>query len=264
MSVAPSPSPPRRALPPEEPTVASLLALFRRSFGRRHLQCADARFVACELPVHADRARRLLPLGLTPSRPARATLFLVDYRRPAYSPPYLEAALLLHVRHPLGPGLHCCWIVVDDDTPMIYGRETLAYPKKMAQLRFDEAGDAVAASVERRGRTVITLHARRTAPLADPPPIFGAVTYNVGGIGQLPGVNPVWRFRLVETPREAWRVDVDLELGASPYDPIADLAAGPPEGGWMMVADIAGAAALFPVGLAGPRWLARTYAYRIH
>lgn len=252
------------ALPPEQPTVRSALGMLRRSFSRTHLQCRDARFVACDLPLHADRVRRLLPVGLRPSEPCMGTLFVVDYREPAFSPPYLEAALLLHVRTVFGRGMHCCWIVVDDDTPMIYGRETLAYPKKMATLTFEEEDDAVHATVTRRDRPLLTLEAWRAGPLDDPPPIFGAPTYNVGGIGTLLGINPIWRFSLVETPREAYHADIQLTLHDSPYDPVQPLVAGTPMRPRVMIADIAGATSFVPVGLAGPRWFARNYALRIH
>lgn len=252
------------ALPPEEPTVGSLWRLLRRSFGAEHLQCGDARFVLCEVPLHADRVRTLLPLGLRPTAPCLGTLFIVDYREPTFALPYHEAALLVHVRSLFGAGLHCCWMVVDHDTPMIYGRETLAYPKKMADLAFDEDGDTVRASVTRRGRTLLSLEGRTTEPLDEPPPIFGAVAYNVGGIGSLPGLHPIWRFRLIETVREAWRMEMDLQVEDSPYDPIGALIAGGPTDARMVVTDVAGTKTLAPVGLAGPRWLARNYALRVH
>lgn len=252
------------ALPPEEPTVGSLLRLLRRSFGATHLQCREARFVLCEVPLHADAVRALLPLGLRPAVPCLGTLFVVDYREPTFALPYREAALLIHVRSLFGAGLHCCWMVVDHDTPMIYGRETLGYPKKMAALTFEEDGDAVRATVTRRGRDLLSVEARKTTPLDAPPPIFGTTAYNVGGIGTLPGLSPIWRFRLTETIREAWQMEMHLQVEDSPYDPIHALLAGSPMNARMVVTDVAGTQTLLPVGMAGPRWLARTYALRVH
>ena len=252
------------ALPPEKPTVGGVLSLLRRSFSSTYLQCENARFIACELPLHEAAVRRLLPLGLQPTQPCLGTFFMVDYRAPSFALPYFEAALLLHVRTPFGQGMHCCWIVVNDDTPMIYGRETLAYPKKMATITFDEQDDTTHATVTRRGQLLVDLKARTGQTLSTAPPIFGAPTYNAGGLGSWMGINPIWRFRLTETFREMHAVELELTLGASPYDPIQPLQAGPPQRARKVVADIAGAASFAPVGLAGPRWFARTYALRMH
>ena len=249
-------------LPEENPTVGSLLQMLRQSFNPRFNQCEEARFVVADLPLHRDRAQEILPFGLRLADPPTGTLFVVDYRRPAFCEPYLEAAFLVHVRTVLGRGLHCCWIVVDNDTPMIYGRETLAYPKKMAELRFEETGDTVVASVRRRGVEVLSLQARRTGPLDDPDPIFGATTYNVGGIGEVLGLQPIWRFRLKERVRESYRLDLALTLRDSAFDPVARLVAGEPRQARMVIEDIAGAQTMLPVGFTGPKWLARTFYMR--
>lgn len=249
-------------LPEEDPTIRSLLRFLRRSFSSRINQCENARFVVAELPLDRREASAVLPLALKLDDPPTGTFFMVDYRKPAYSEPYLEAAMLVHVRTLLGPGMHCCWIVVDNDTPMIYGRETLAYPKKMAQMEFEETEDVVTAGVRRREIDLVRLEARKTQPIRDPAPVFGAVTYNVGGIGEMLGIQPIWRFRLQERFVEAHALEMNLTLTDSAFDPIARLIAGPPVSARFAVADIAGVQSILPIGLAGPRFLARTFYMR--
>lgn len=248
---------------PETTSVWSLLRTFGRAFSRRYKQCENARFLLWEVPLAAAEAQRVLPFGVRLSDPPAGTFFVVDYTRPTFTFPYHEATLLIHVRTLLGEGVHPCWMTVDDDTPMIYGRETLAYPKKMAQFTFREDGDGVATSVTRRGTELLAFSGRRGAPLPSPPPIFGRKTFNVGGIGQLLGINTIWLSRLYETVRESTElVDVKLRLQDSPYDPFARLVAGDPIRPRMVVTDIAGARYLAPVGVTGPVWFSRTFFLR--
>jgi acetoacetate decarboxylase len=89
-----------------------------------------ARFILVDAPVDEKEARRILPWGMKPVDPPMATLFVADYPRTAFSAAYREAAVLIHVKTPFGRGLHCCWMVVDDDTALILGRELLGYPKR--------------------------------------------------------------------------------------------------------------------------------------
>ena len=250
--------------PAEQPTVGTMLRMLRQAFSSKYRQCENARFVVAEVPLHADAARRILPLGLHLASPPMGLFFVVDYRKPSFTRPYYEAGLLIGVRTWMGKGYHCCWMVVNDDTPMIFGRETLAYPKKMAQIQFDEQGDVVTARVERNGMELIALRARRSGPFNEPSPIFSAKTFNTGGIGQSLGLCPIWAFRLTEHVREAYTLDLELTLGDAPSDPLGSLIAGAPVRPRMVVEDIAGARYLLPCGIAGPRWFARTFQTRFH
>ena len=100
-----------------------------------------ARLVLADVPVNAREAARILPWCMKPVDPPLATLFITDYPKNAFTVPYKEAAVLIHVRTPLGRGIHCCWMVVDDDTALILGRENLGYPKKMADITYEESAD---------------------------------------------------------------------------------------------------------------------------
>ena len=111
---------------------------------------------------------------------------------------------------------------------------------------------------------LITLRARKRDPYAAPSPIFGAPTFNTGGIGQKLGLCPIWTFRMTEYVHEAHALDLDMTLGDAPWDPLETLIAGPPQQPRMIVEDIAGARYLFPCGIAGPRWFANTFLMRFH
>lgn len=221
-----------------------------------------ARFVLADVPLEQKEARRILPLGMALTDPPTATLFIANYPETAFTVAYKEAAVLIHVKTILGRGLHCCWMVVDDDTALILGRELLGYPKKMADIRFDEDQQGVQASVTRRGEHVMTMGALRGLKQSEPLPIFDIKTFNAGGPGQFYLIHPIWLFRPKEIIHESYSADVSVLFGDSAFDPIARLIAGPPRNGRIAVSDILGAQYNLPVGLAGPKWFTTVYTMR--
>jgi len=248
---------------PTNPTVKSLIQDLKNGFSKTHRQCFNARFVVCELPLNLSEVKKILPFGIKPIEPAMGTFFHVNYTQPTFTFPYFEAALLIHVKTLFGTGVHCCWIVVNDDTPIIYGRETLAYPKKLANLTFEESDTAITATVDRRGINVVSLIAKKEEPITDPGPIFGFKTFNAGGIGQMLGINPIWCFKIHEEIKEAYNIELNLAFEESKFDPLTNLVEGEPINPRMVVEDIMGSEYLFPAGVAGPKWYANTYLMRV-
>ena len=221
-----------------------------------------ARFVMADVPLDRQEASRVLPRGMKLTDPPTATLFVANYPKTAFTVAYKEAAVLIHVNTLLGRGMHCCWMVVDDDTALILGRELLGYPKKLADIRFDEDMHGVQAGVARRGAHVLTLGALRGQKQSPPPPIFDIKTFNAGGPGQFYLFHPIWLFRPKEVIHESYSADVSVLFGDSEYDPIARLVNGPPTNGRIAVSDIMGARYNLPVGLAGPKWFTTVYNMR--
>lgn len=222
----------------------------------------NARFILADVPLDLREAKRVLPCGLRPSDPPIATLFVANYTKLSFNVPYHEAAVLIHVRTPLGKGLHCCWMVVDDDTALIYGREFLGYPKKMADIMFAENDDHISAGVSRRGVKVLTMEGNRGPAQEPPPPVFNFKTFNAGGPGQFFAINPIWFFRPKEVLRESYSAKVMVSLADSDYDPIARLVSGDPVSGRFAVTDILGSKYILPVGLTGLSWFANVFNLR--
>ncbi len=227
----------------------------------------DAHLVLVDVPLDRNAAAKILPLGLVLRDPPTATLVVADYRKTAFTVPYHGAALLIHVRSPVGQGVHCCWMLVDDDTAQIYGREILGYPKKTAQIAFDEhERQTVTATVARRGVDIVSADLRIRELEAQPAPVAGLKTFTVGGPGAFFAFNPVWYFTPQERIREAYAAEATLTVTPSPYDPIADLLADHtnPLPARFAVLDVMGAGwrLLRPVGIAGPFWFVRTYNMR--
>ena len=221
-----------------------------------------ARFILADVPVNKREVKRILPWGMKPAEPARATLFITDYPKTAFTVAYKEAAVLIHVDTPLGRGVHCCWMVVDDDTALILGRENLGYPKKMADIRFEETEAEIKSSVSRRGARVMALNGVKGDRHASPAPIFDKKTFNVSGPGQMNLIHPIWMFRPKEVILESYEAEVSVEIGSSELDPLDRIIDGPTVSGRIAVSDIVGSRYFLPVGMAGPQWVLNTYKMR--
>ena len=237
----------------------------RENRKRRVNMWDSAQLVLADVPLDRQQVKRILPLGMRPTDPPVATLFLIDYPAVAYPLfPYREAMMMVHVRTPLGQGRHCCWIIVDDDSALILGREMLGFPKKTGRFVFDVNKETVSASVTRRGITVMSMRATRGSREASPHPVFNHKTFHFGGMGQFMALSPVWVFRPKEVIRESYRADIQLTLNDSELDPIARLVVGEPRNGRIVVMDIPGDATyMLPVGLAGPFVFGRTFNMRV-
>lgn len=225
----------------------------------------NAVILQVKIPLNEAVIKTLLPAVLKPDPSCSATLFIANYTRTAFTLNYMEAAILIHVRSLFGrEGVHCCWMVVDDDTALIYGRELLGFPKKMADFAFEEKEGEVTAGVTRRGTEIVKINATKIEKETDPEPVIGNRFYNVSGMGQFYLINPVWCFKTRETIHESWKATVSLKLKHSYFDPIADLAGPLPETlqGRISTIDIISSRVMYPVGLAGIRYLYNSYNLR--
>ena len=223
----------------------------------------DARFILADVPLKAEEARKILPWGMKLTDPPTATLFIADYRKTGFTVPYKEAGALVHVKTLFGTGCHCCWMPVDDDTALIYGRELLGYPKKLAKIDFEETPETIKASVTRRGVKVLSIEGKRGPAQSSPHPVFDVKTFNIGGMGQTFAFNLVWLLRPIEIIHESYDADVSVELNDSELDPLTTFIEPRVLRGQMAVTDIPGSYYIFPVGIAGIRWLSHTFPMRM-
>jgi acetoacetate decarboxylase len=140
-----------------------------------------ARVLTAEIPIDREAAEAVLPPGLTLTDPPTATVFVANYPATTFGSVYREAGLFLHANDARGLALHCPWMVVDDDTALILGRELLGMPKKMADITLDEHGDQVTGVVRRKGAEILRIEVGLEAADLDPPPLFGRRMVNLFG-----------------------------------------------------------------------------------
>jgi len=239
----------------------SLKAVF---LGEHGIPFQGASLVLIDVPLDRREVNRILPLGLWPTNPPMATIFFANYPIFPFGEPYREAIMMVHVRTPLGKGIHCNWILVDNDVALIGGRDFLGYPKKLGELTFSENDGTIRASATRRGVKLMSVEARRNAPEDDPGPVFRHKNFNLGGPGQMLTLNPVLFFKPREVIHESFRAKAELVLNESVFDPIARLVAGDPVSARMVRIDILlPPKYIFPVGYTGGwRWFLNTFNMR--
>jgi acetoacetate decarboxylase len=200
----------------------------------------NARLLAVEVPISRRAAVHLLPGALEPAEPPTATLFVADYPETRFGSTYREAGILLHAADEEGPALHCPWMVVDDDTALILGRELLGFPKKLAEISLDERGSRVVGSARRRGVEVLRVEADLGELEEDAPPLFGRRVVNVIG-------TPITGLALVELPPTdesiyfSRRAQIKLALSSSDGDALGDLQAPPSAAGRYLKLDFGAA-----------------------
>lgn len=224
----------------------------------------DTTFVLADVPLNPDETKKILPLLMRLDKPYRATFFIANYARTAFTGTYNEAALLVHVRTPLGKGVYCPWMIVNDDTALIYGRELLGYPKKMADIPFEDEGRKIKASLTRRGVEVVYVEAERIGKEAEPAPVLQMKTFNIGGMWQSFAYNPIWLFKPREAVLESYTAKATLNIKPSDYDPIRPLIAEykNPLNARIVKTNIFGTRMMWPVGITGVGVFSNTFNLR--
>jgi acetoacetate decarboxylase len=237
--------------------VSSLRDL-REAFPDR--SCEGAEILLVDIPLHAD-AGELVPSWMRLGARPLGTLLLARYDRPTYTAPYRLAGLFMHVSTPAGRGVHPCWMVGTEATATIYGHELVGFPKKDGDVRVSREGDRLTASLESKGRCVLSLEAALGGP-APPEPVFDQKMFCIGGPGTAHLVSTVWLMRVCEEKKSVRHARVQIEYGDAPPDPLRGLIAGEPIRSRLVTCDVMGLRYLLPIGLAGPRGFVPTFGAR--
>ncbi len=224
----------------------------------------NARVLVVEAAVSPHASAALLPDPLVVADPPRATFFIADYPETRFDSVYREAAVLLHARDAKGPALHCPWMVVDDDTALILGREALGFPKKLASIELEQHGERVTGRVIRKGVEVLCIEASLTEPDRTHAPLFARRMVNAIGVPAL-GMKLIELAPTRELFHSAWHGEAKLTLTSSHRDPLGELQAAPSvEARWIEL-DFAEAGAAQPAVLhdIDPEWVARRFLARL-
>ena len=125
------------------------------------------------------------------------------------------------------PGSYLLAMPMASERAVFLARERFGQPAKLADLTLEARGDVVEASVARKGVRFLSAQGRRGEELG--PRTFMECGYSFKAY---PGCTPdkpfdqdpqlvrlEWRYDF----SNAWRLDGELELADSPFDPVADL-----------------------------------------
>lgn len=230
----------------------------------------EGKFLAFDAEIGPETARAWLPPGLRPSDPPRARVFAADYPKTGLGFDYREVGVLLHARLRGKPVLHVAWMVVDDDTALILGRELLGFPKKMAEIDLEIEGDSARVRVRRRGVDLLTLSAALGDSISETK-IFPHPIANVRGI---PSLVPSVLFRM--DPGEHFHsgcaADIEVQVKDSAFDPLVELNLSSSQRGVHAIVDLSPKESegrpsptvrAWPLaGFVRPSWLLRAYPFR--
>lgn len=186
----------------------------------------DAHYFTATVEVDPDAMKQWLPPGVRLAEPARADLFTAYFPDCNYGSVYHEAGLFVHIKAGRKTGIHCPWMILDDDVALIIGRELLGYPKKLGEIDWQLDGDTIHAGATRRGSKLIAMGGTLGRRLDDAPPILGRPHRNVVGLMGF-ALPRLVAFTPGEHPIEVREVDdFELTIGGSERDPLDQMGLG--------------------------------------
>ncbi|WP_165602987.1 acetoacetate decarboxylase family protein [Mycobacteroides immunogenum] len=221
------------------------------------MQYRGAHYLSATYEFDPTVMRRWVPSTIRFAQPYRVDVFCAAFPQSLVEGPYLEAGILVHVKTAFGVGVHCPWMIVDNDFALIEGRELAGYPKKMGEFTFTindieiherhsarlrlSAGDTVHAEARRNGKTLITMDGTVGAEPVAPSPYIGRHHRNVLGL-QSVSIPRVVAFKPIERHAGTRDADLAVQISGSIGDPLSDLGIGEQISGRLNVVDILGVA----------------------
>jgi len=225
----------------------------------------DARFITADVEIDANAAAKWLPLGLKPLKPGRATVFIVDYPYTSFGSVYREAGLFIHVRCGLLKGRFCAWMLVDDDTALVFGREMLGFPKKLGEFTFSWTKNKVQATVKRQGVTLLSLSGKPGQPRQNPKPMMANRVLNAWGpLGPINmNLGAVITMKPSECITESLDADLEVSIQGTENDPLTKLSPGRVLSSRLVRADFAKLTdPILPILPVGPSYLIKNLPLR--
>ena len=221
----------------------------------------------CEVPGQA--LWPWMPRIMRPPQNANVILFAANFEDTSFGISYRELGLLVETRYFGKPVFHCPWMLVNDDSALLQGRELFGFPKKMAQFSETKNGDSTNILVQRRGVELFSL----SATIGEQTKHRGVFTRPIVNVRGLPGPTPpvLMYCKSSETIHQTHSVNATLKIQSSLYDPLDTLnLPEKPLECWQSVIDVAPgkkrlgelARQAFPVGIASPLWFTRVWPLR--
>lgn len=174
-----------------------------------------------------DIVAAVLPPPLEPGAEplVKVTVASVDLGR-AGLPPFGAGSFSVAARHEGTEGWYALVMPMTTEQSVVGGRETFGEPKKLGQVTLDQDGDRVTGAIARLGTTIIEI----TGTVGEPVEVADGTRTDFyfkflpapDGKGFDDEASLVYCHRH-ETTRSARRVDGEVTLRESRFDPVADL-----------------------------------------
>jgi acetoacetate decarboxylase len=195
--------------------------------------------------------KKLLPPPLESLDRPLACLFVANYPRVNFLPPYKESALFLLCRHKEDEGLFCLAMPVSDDMAMVLGREGGGFPKKIGDITLQRDGTLVTGTTTRRGIKFLEVEARLMGKgnVAEFPtfidqhfkqrePVYLIKSFPTPN-GEPMEIHPHLVKQTIKTKRKSTELgEVNIQFFPSELDPWAEVEVVKPLGGIYTVYDL--------------------------
>lgn len=192
-------------------------------------QCA-MRSIRCVYETDAEVAQAVVPRPLEASVRSEVCVSFVAVEIPGSADQrteILSVRIGVRVDYDDKPGNYLLTVPMTSEHAVVLGRERFGEPRKLAKIQLGGDGDEVFATVERMGIRYLSVRATRVEELAP-----REMTEHGYCFKAFPNCLPDERFdqdpRLVRLEwrsdfQRVWRLDGELEIQDSPFDPVADL-----------------------------------------
>lgn len=199
-----------------------------RYYQQRVREFPQARMMGVMFRADAALTRSLLPAPLAQAALPGGMLFIAEYGDTNLGPGYREAALFLRCQYEGVAGNYCLAMPIDSPPARMHnGRDIFGFPKKQANIHFEQAGDHARGWVERGGTRFIELDIPLTGSIPSLPPTGPTFLFKGMPRADLtPGFDgPVLLVsQQTEVAPSLVRVGVpDLRLHPSEHDPWSEL-----------------------------------------
>lgn len=236
----------------------------------------NGRLLQFALAIDRETARAWLPPGLKPPANPLAHFFVGDFQETAFGVAYREAGIWIEATHWGQPVIHCPWCCVTDDSALIWGRELMGFPKKMAEIEIDYDGDEFDVTVVRRGQVLWELRGEiaRDTDLDLATRLTPRSVVNLWGMPGTPAM--LVKYDNGAIMKELHPARMDAHIPGGDHDPLGKLGVINRKGlsGYEMVGDLIlplttrlpywlrTMTRIRPVGLSGTLWMLRHYLLR--
>jgi acetoacetate decarboxylase len=124
------------------------------------IQIKDAQMLTVIWETKEEIVKRVLPKQLKPLERPIAFAFFANYPRPSFCPAFREAALFIGCKYNNNIGSYCLSMPNTDDMSILTGREFMGFPKKIADISYNNEDDnKIGFSVKRHGKEIVRVNA---------------------------------------------------------------------------------------------------------
>ncbi len=200
------------------------------------LKYSDSRRVMVFFKTTPEAIRKLVPQPLVPNPNNIMGIMVCHWNAKGFQTleyndsggKIFEVALLIPVGLEKKRGAYIVMIYLDNASRIPMSREIWGFPKKLADVTFDESDRTFSSTVKINGTNILTLHFERTAKVEPVPPSPPSYVFNLKKIPSIRRDAPPEVLQITSTltdfkVKEQWKGKATLQFGSLPMEPLGDI-----------------------------------------